>query len=926
MSKINAVRLINVNYNNNAIRISDECFHFNGESTLISLRNGGGKSVLVQMMTAPFVHKRYRDAKDRPFESYFTTGKPSFIMVEWVLDQGAGYVLTGMMVRRSQDVAEENANSLDMINFITEYRKPCVQDIHHLSVVEKGKKEMTLKNFSACRQMFETYKKDRSMQFFYYDMNNSAQSRQYFDKLMEYQINYKEWESIIKKVNLKESGLSELFADCRDEKGLVEKWFLDAVESKLNKDRNRMKEFQVILEKYVGQYKENRSKIQRRDTIRAFKEEALRIQEKAGVYQSADEARQAQENLVANFISELTGLRETAEEAYRENQKRLEEIRLSIARVEYEKLSGEIYALEDDLRFHTSNRDMLEIERDTLEKEAKEIENRLHLLMCAKQQESVENEKGELDVIRQKLLLSQKKDEELEPERRSLGFGLWCCYEKLSADNQENLKDNRRRYRETEEQIGELKEKTASLENQIRDTISREGALKSRVQIYDNHEEQYNGRYKAELARNILGEYEPGTLEILKETYARESEEEVRQRLRKRKQQETSLENKKRLERNRDDIRTELIKRGMEKNQLEGLRKKYDEELKARRVVLKYLNLDDKSLFDTEKILRTSESKLQEIAGMRRRLEKEEDVLQKEYQRLTRGKVLELPGEFEEELERLGIHVVYGMEWLQKNGCTEEKNLELVRRHPFLPYALILSGQEMEKLEHAKGEIYTSFPVPIVVRESLAGDGKEKQGNIISLPDVSFYVLFNENLLNEEKLRLLVQDKEQQIKKKKEAIHTRQTEYEEYFKRQELIENQEVNKELYDSNEAMLNELTGRIAGLEDNQRKNSEELAETEKDLEALEQDIREADKRIEYHKRRAEDFEQLRIYYAEYEQSRQELSVCRKEAAKLAQQQELTRSCLHKLEDLRRTLETEADVLDRRKEEFQEKLALHG
>lgn len=922
MSKINAVRLINVNYNNNAIRISDECFHFNGESTLISLRNGGGKSVLVQMMTAPFVHKRYRDAKDRPFESYFTTGKPSFIMVEWVLDQGAGYVLTGMMVRRSQDVAEENANSLDMINFITEYRKPCVQDIHHLSVVEKGKKEMTLKNFSACRQMFETYKKDRSMQFFYYDMNNSAQSRQYFDKLMEYQINYKEWESIIKKVNLKESGLSELFADCRDEKGLVEKWFLDAVESKLNKDRNRMKEFQVILEKYVGQYKENRSKIQRRDTIRAFKEEALRIQERAGVYQSADEARQAQENLVANFISELTGLRETAEEAYRENQKRLEEIRLSIARVEYEKLSGEIYALEDDLRFHTSNRDMLEIERDTLEKEAKEIENRLHLLMCAKQQESVENEKGELDVIRQKLLLSQKKDEELEPERRSLGFGLWCCYEKLSADNQENLKDNRRRYRETEEQIGELKEKTASLENQIRDTISREGALKSRVQIYDNHEEQYNGRYKAELARNILGEYEPGTLEILKETYARESEEEVRQRLRKRKQQETSLENKKRLERNRDDIRTELIKRGMEKNQLEGLRKKYDEELKARRVVLKYLNLDDKSLFDTEKILRTSESKLQEIAGMRRRLEKEEDVLQKEYQRLTRGKVLELPGEFEEELERLGIHVVYGMEWLQKNGCTEEKNLELVRRHPFLPYALILSGQEMEKLEHAKGEIYTSFPVPIVVRESLAGDGKEKQGNIISLPDVSFYVLFNENLLNEEKLRLLVQDKEQQIKKKKEAIHTRQTEYEEYFKRQELIENQEVNKELYDSNEAMLNELTGRIAGLEDNQRKNSEELAETEKDLEALEQDIREADKRIEYHKRRAEDFEQLRIYYAEYEQSRQELSVCRKEAAKLAQQQELTRSCLHKLEDLRRTLETEADVLDRRKEEFQEKL----
>ena len=150
MSKINAVRLINVNYNNNAIRISDECFYFNGKSTLLSLRNGGGKSVLVQMMTAPFVHKRYRDAKDRPFAGYFTTARPSFILVEWVLDQGAGYVLTGMMVRRNQEISENNSEELDMINFISEYTEPCLQDIRHLPVVEKGKKEIVLKSFSAC--------------------------------------------------------------------------------------------------------------------------------------------------------------------------------------------------------------------------------------------------------------------------------------------------------------------------------------------------------------------------------------------------------------------------------------------------------------------------------------------------------------------------------------------------------------------------------------------------------------------------------------------------------------------------------------------------------------------------------------------------------------------------------------------------------
>ena len=235
MSKINAIRLINLNYNNNAIRISDETFQLSGQSTLLSLRNGGGKSVLVQMISAPFVHKQYRKTKDRPFESYFTTAKPTFIMVEWALDHGAGYCLTGMMVRRSQGTEEQSAEPLEIVNFIAEYTNRCEYDIFHMPVVEKNKKEIVLKSFQTCKQLFETYKKEKNKKFFYYDMNNYAQSRQYFDKLTEYQIYYKEWENIIRKVNLKESGLSELFSDCKNEKELLEKWFLETIQSKLNR-------------------------------------------------------------------------------------------------------------------------------------------------------------------------------------------------------------------------------------------------------------------------------------------------------------------------------------------------------------------------------------------------------------------------------------------------------------------------------------------------------------------------------------------------------------------------------------------------------------------------------------------------------------------------------------------------------------------
>lgn len=920
MSKINAVRLINVNYNNNAIRISDECFHFNGESTLLSLRNGGGKSVLVQMMTAPFVHKRYRDAKDRPFESYFTTNKPSFILVEWVLDQGAGYVMTGIMVRRSQEFAENAAENLEMVNLISEYQEPCLWDIHHLPVVEKGKKEMVLKNFAACRQMFESYKKDSSVKFFCYDMTNSAQSRQYFDKLMEYQINYKEWESIIKKVNLKESGLSDLFADCRDEKGLVEKWFLDAVESKLNKEKNRMKEFQTILEKYVGQYKDNQSKIKRRDIIRMFKEEAVRIQEKALVYQDAGFREREQENLVAHFIGELNRLSSETEKEYRGVLEQTEEIRQASARVAYEKLSSQIHSLEEKKRYHTGSRDMLGMEQEGLEREAAGIQEQLHLLACAKQQEATDENRRELEEIRQNLDVSRKKDEDLEPERKYLGYELRCHYEKELLTNQEQQKEAQGQLSAKTERILREKEKISEGEQKIRDTAQEKGALQTRIGVYDRQEEVYSARYGENLVRNILGEYEAGTLEILGETYEKQLRERIRERTGWKKQLESGQETRRRMERSLEDLKERQIREKAEKEQQKKQREHYERELESRRVILKYLGLEEKSLFDTERILHTSQRKLLEINGLRRNLEKEEDRLQKEYQKLTQGKVLELPEELERELVNMGIHMAYGMEWLQKNGYTKEQNRQLVRRHPFLPYALILPAAELERLSRQDGNIYTSFPIPIIVREQLEEKKREYQGGVLAMEGVSFYVLFNENLLDEEKLRLLVQEKEQEIRQIKDSIQIRQREYEEYFERQEQIRNQTVSSKSYQENEELIKELSGRIEELDVKIREMSQKLDEQRNVMLRLEGDIRKAEEDIVFQNRRLEDYQQLCAAYEVYAQDRKALERCKKEWERLAESQKQSKAYLEKLQEEQKTLERNCDNLLREMRQIKE------
>ncbi len=925
MSKINAVRLINVNYNNNAIRVSDETFHFHGESTLLSLRNGGGKSVLVQMMTAPFVHKRYRDAKDRPFENYFTTNRPSFILVEWVLDQGAGYVLTGMMVRRNQDSETDSSEALDVVTLVSEYREPCLQDIHHLPVVEKGAKEMVLKNFTACRQMFDSWKKDGSLRFFCYDCTNPAQSRQYFDKLMEYQINYKEWESIIKKVNLKESGLSELFSDCRDEKGLVEKWFLDAVESRLNRERNRMKEFQSLLEKYVAQYQDNQVKIRRRDTIRLFREEAADIREQAEQYEAREQAEKEQMHLLARLIEELGRLRDAAEDGHQAVLGQMDALLERIARIEYEKLSGEFYGLEEKLRYHMSNRDMIEAEQDALRREAEEMEQKLHLLACARQQEYVSQIRAELLEIRQRIEVSRQEEEKLAPERDQLGRTLYGHYKRMHAQTEDALRKNREQYEEFAEQASTEKEKLAGYEQSLREEASRQGALKSRVESYDRQEEQYNRMYGEQLARNILGEYEPGTLDIRKRTSEKELEDCVRTRQRKKKQQESAQERQKGLERSLQKLYTEQARKGMQKEQQEQVQKEYQEELKARGVVLQYLGLPEDVLFDTEEILQASGRKLKELDGVLQNLRREEEQLKKEYRQLTEGRTLELSEALEAELLNLGMPIVYGMEWLQKNGYTEEENRTLVHSHPFLPYALILSRKELDKLVRHTGEVYTSFPVPIVVREELEERPSEKAEGILHLPGVHFYLLFNENLLNEEKLRLLVEEKDLEIRKKQEAVGIRKKEYDEYYGRQELVRNQSVSRERYEENEACLETLSRELLDLEARIRSGREEEKLLEQELKLLEKELHDSGKELDRLQRRKADLEQLCRDYGQYEQNRQELERCGRAIRRLEERKALAQSSLEKLAQKQRTLDLEASRLEEESRKQREKQRLY-
>ena len=919
MSKINAVRFINLNYNNNAMKINDECMQFSGKSTLLSLRNGGGKTVLVQMMTAPFVHRGKQKTKDRPFESYFTTAKPSFILVEWLLDGGAGYVLTGLMVRKNQEISEEKTDALEMMAIISEYKEPCMQDIHHLPVVEQNEKTMKLKSYNSCRKLFEDYKKDKKLSFFCYDMSSPAQSRQYFYKLMEYQINYKEWETIIRKVNVKESGLSELFSDCRTEKELGEKWFLEAVESKLNKEENKVKNFQEILEKYAGKYKNIKEQLKRRDAIQKFKEAAEEIQINAEDFLVKEGEKIEQEKVIAAFIARLNVLYEEAEierERQEEGRKKLQE---ELEFLKYEQLSCEFHEKNREKRNHASNREMIDLEKESLLRKQQKIQKKVHVFLCAKQQEMVNEDKQEWEIRKEKAAISRTKEENLEPERNRIGGQLSGYYEYRLSDNKEKQEAIKKQKLQIRKDISQQKDILNEYREKTKKITESKGSFRSLVRGYDNIEIKYNSNYKENLSRNILGVYEAGMLDIKQEMYDKEQKKSIQENKEQKEKSENTTEEIHRTERAIEEKREKYFQKDSDIKQAEKEKKGYEQELEERKDILKYLELPEEKLFAREEILHKAKIKMQELSSRRRTLEKKEDALQKEYKLLVSGRVMELPDNLKEEFEKLDVPVVYGMEWLKKNGFTEKKNKEIVSQNPFLPYALILTRQELKKLSERNGETYTSFPIPIIERENLESIKLDRTQSFVKMQDIHFYILFNENLLDEEKMEIMIEQKQKDIADIRETMQICKNEYEDYFHRFDVIKRQAVTKENWDKIQKKLQKLEKEKEDIFQNIQQARDTKQSLKKNFEILQKTLRELEKKIESQAARQRAFKELRTAYAEYEENNKKLQEYEREEERLENRQHLTEEKISQLEENYRELSGQENSLFREEESIQ-------
>ena len=270
MPKISRIRIINFSYNGDKRLILDELFNLHGgDDALISLKNGGGKSVLVQALMQPILPNLM--LQKRKMSDFFVKKKqPAYILVEWKLDGDGGYLLTGIAMMSKENTfqdLEEGNHAVKYFTFTTSYRLNDAMDIRHIELTTKDRNRVLVKGFGESQKLIQDARKTRSGSVAYF---SEYDRRAYQKHLESYNIHPDEWKTVLRPINSEEGGLIKIFEKCRTPRLLLRDWILNTVNKVIFDDQDESQSLSEMMGNLAQSMIENESFILERDLLKGF--------------------------------------------------------------------------------------------------------------------------------------------------------------------------------------------------------------------------------------------------------------------------------------------------------------------------------------------------------------------------------------------------------------------------------------------------------------------------------------------------------------------------------------------------------------------------------------------------------------------------------------------------------------------------------
>ena len=843
MPQINRVRIINFSYNGDKRQILDESFNFHGgENALLNLKNGGGKSVLVQVLMQPILPNV--TLQTRKMKDFFIKKKlPSYILIEWKLDEQGGYLLTGIAMTNKESSGvetEETENSLKYFTFTSSYRMADAMDIMNIPLIRKEGKRLIIQTYKEAQELILSESRVRGSHVGYFTQDDGSHYR---DTLLSYNISQDEWKTVIKPINSDEGGVINIFEKCKTSRQLMREWILKTVDKVVFEDKKKTRSLDDMLENLAEAMIENEQFILERDILMDFLGKIEVYGNQVSTFYSNYTKKQDVRLKLMSLSNYLN------EEIFRQKLKiedgeeKLKELKGKLKRIDIEEKSKAYY---DEQEFYLIENDHLDEmkQKNILMKKNHEVKFReLQLMKAAELMEKINKIQAKLSGIEESLKrLESNEDEKAEIDK--LTYSLKRIFEeKISeAKNGINLLKDEQEKLTLETKL--LQDVIIAKENQIKVLGKKDIELNGNIAIFKEDERRLFERLEVAVGRDLMGKLAKDKAEATKKNLDLMLEKNKSELVMLNGNLCESEEKQKGIVEERQNIRLK------EQNFNEKIKSKkleverYLQEEEEIKSILRNYEIDFNKRFLPEVMSTEIKSRIEAFNRMLDQFKEEERSLSKRKQAMENG-TLHVSEEYRNFLVKNDVQFNTGENYLQK--LPYEKREELLRRQPLLPYAFLMTPEELDKVKYRRPDTPILEPVTMITLNSL-DSGRDGSDYLVEFGSgTTVLCLYDKNLFDSDGFESYKETIIQSLGETRVKLSHYVEVLEEARRNQSLI-----NAFCYSSNwlsnlekyiQSMINEqdsLTKREFGLKD-------EESVTEKMILSLKQKIKIAEKNVE-------------------------------------------------------------------------------
>ncbi|MEH6943146.1 hypothetical protein [Bacillus sp. JJ722] len=728
MPKIHRIRIVGLKYDGMQKQYQDTTFDFHNEITstngLIALMNGGGKGVFLQTIFQVLKPgTSWGKQNNRYYQQFFFNKKEQFVpytfhvLIEWELD-GADHrhLVTGGMFSAEQrfSINEEVQNdhssieseakiTPDITFYAREFERKGDVALEHIPLYENGEVANT--------EELKDYFKWNG-----YDVYRDV--KKHYRILDTYGINRKDWD-IMKDINKDEGGVGKYFEGAEDDHSLFQKRIIPTISQVLHRAEHQKNDLVDIFKSQASIAKDLPILLKREQAHKEFLEDivpfehqiAVSVEHEETVQNSTKEGQQllgALDHVIQIEKNTLTSLEQEIDKL----QKCTTDLRFEKDNLEYAKAFREIQKWEKQLGLEKEKHQS--IQEKVIEKHEKKEQLAFALLMkeWSEIEQTITSLSQQIEKLEQNSGLEQVNQRMEEIKREAI---------KEWEDAYQAIQRENKQYHNYQIFIDKKGKELASIDKQktkeIAQLDSEIDSLYSQIHTSETKEVELIKLFGDRLTYDLKGLME--SIQDKSKTYSQELDS-------LKADEKTSRENQYKVSLKLGELRQSLQHLNKKCQELTDMYSKQKQKEDALLTKLQGL-LDDAVGPFTQALLSKYatgvEAFLKQNREQSEQLKKElwemqlDHYLNDENYWIANQDVKELKETID---EKTGIDVFYGSQFLQ--SLTDEERLQYLDMYPLLPFGLVVSQHQWEKInQQVLASRMFKSPVPVYMREEMTG-------------------------------------------------------------------------------------------------------------------------------------------------------------------------------------------------------------